>query len=339
MAPEMGRRHLLVGDVGGTHASLRLLEEHGGDVQVLHEGTLMSQDYSGFDLLLDDFLAQASAKGAAPRIDAACFSMAGPVEEGAAQLTNLGWRVDSARLGLRFGIRQVALLNDFAAAGLGIALLEARELLTLQSATAVARATRVVLGAGTGLGMCVLNWENGDYVAHASEGGHVDFAPVDETQDALLVHLRKALGRVSCERVLSGGGLVHIFDFLRSGGSAASSSLLDAMQSEDPAAAIARHALAGLDALAGRALDLFVEIYGQFAGNVALTAYARGGVYIAGGIAHKIRAKMIDGSFMRAFNAKGRFSDLMRSIPVHVVLNEKLGVLGATRRARQLAAV
>jgi glucokinase len=192
-----------------------------------------------------------------------------------------------------------------------------------------------VVGAGTGLGVCVLTWQGDGYAVHASEGGHADFAPVNATQDALLTSLRKAFGRVSYERVVSGPGLLRIFSFLQdSGAGLPSKQLLEAMQRQDAAASISEFAINKLDPLAVRALDLFIEVYGAFAGNMALSTLARGGVYIAGGIARQIANKLNDGSFVRAFIDRGRFSDFLRRFPVYVVTDPRIGLKGALRLIR-----
>ncbi|MBI3935405.1 MAG: glucokinase, partial [Betaproteobacteria bacterium] len=247
------------------------------------------------------------------------------------------WRLSAASIAGAFGFGKVRLINDFEAAGLGIASLTAEDLATLQTGTPVPRGMRLVLGAGTGLGVAVLAWHGDGYVVHPSEGGHTDFAPLDETQDALLQYLRRSFGRVSYERAVSGPGLMRLFSLLEeSGAGVPSKPLLEAIQRQDPAEAIAEFAASRLDPLAVHALDLFVAIYGAFAGNMALTVLARGGVYIAGGIAPKIVTRLQEGGFMRAFTDKGRFSALLATVPVHVVMNPKVGLFGALAAAQRL---
>jgi glucokinase len=235
-------------------------------------------------------------------------------------------------------VPRVCLVNDFAAAGLGIAHLRADDLLTLQAGVPVERGDRVVVGAGTGLGVAVLDWDDSGHEIHPSEAGHTDFAPVDPLQDQLLVHLRRQFPRVSCERVLSGAGLGYILAFLiESGGGTPSPALAAGMREGKAASAITELALAREDALAVRTLDLFVAAYGSFAGNMALVTLAHGGVYIAGGIAPKIAGKLADGDFMRAFTAKGRFRPLLESLPVHVVMNDQVGLYGALAEASRIS--
>ncbi|MCW5603850.1 MAG: glucokinase [Burkholderiales bacterium] len=330
-------RHCLVGDVGGTKTEIMLVAAGASERPVLRQA-YASREYAGLPPILEDFLARPEAAGHAGAIAAACFAVAGPVDAGSVTLTNLGWQIGSGELALRFRLPQVALINDFAATGLGITRLAHGDLLTLQAGRVAAHGARVVIGAGTGLGVGLLTWEEERYVVHPSEAGHADFAPADELQDRLLAYLRGNFDRVSCERVISGPGLMRIFSFLQDTGvGVPSRQLLEATRRQaDPAEVIAEFALARLDPLAVRALDLFIAAYGAFAGNMALSALARGGVYIAGGIAPKIAARLQEGGFIRAFGHKGRFAELLSAIPVHVVMNRQVALLGALEVAERL---
>jgi glucokinase len=327
---------VLIGDIGGTRALLELLVERAGVLRSVHEQSYRSEEFSGLDALLDNFLALEPVKRGAARIDAACFSVAGPVEGRASTLTNLNWNVDALAISARLGIPDVLLVNDFAAVGHGIGELGEHDLMTLQRGVAQPHGTRLVVGAGTGLGVCMLSWQGDGYAVHPSEGGHTDFAPIDDAQDILLASMRRAFGRVSYERLVSGPGLLRIFSVLEDGGAGQPSrQLREAMQRQDAAAAISEFAISKTDPLAAHALDLFVDIYGAFAGNMALATLARGGVYIAGGIARQIARKLGDGSFVRAFTHKGRFSDLLRRYPLYIVTDPKVGLKGAARFLRK----
>ncbi len=197
--------------------------------------------------------------------------------------------------------------------------------------------TGTLLGAGTGLGEAILVWDGRRHSPIASEGGHADFAPRTDLEIDLLRYLRKEFSRVSYERVLSGPGLLNIYRFLRDGGHGPEPPWLrDRMAREDPGAVISEVGLAGGHPPCVEALDLFVSIYGAEAGNLALKTMAVGGVFVGGGIAPRIRTKLADGRFVAAFRDKGRLSDLMASIPVHVVLNPRAPLLGAARVAREL---
>jgi glucokinase len=243
----------------------------------------------------------------------------------------------SADLGKHLNIPAVRLVNDFQAVGYGIDALADDDFLTLQAGEPAPRGPRAILGAGTGLGTCIAYWAGDHYETVASEGGHADFAPADKTQLRLWHCLHEKYGHVSWERLVSGPGLVNIFQCLRHDcepGDALAQALADA---DDPAAVISRFALEHRDPLAGQALDLFVTLYGAQAGNLALTVLATGGVYVAGGIAPKIRDALTNGRFLQAFTAKGRMGGLLQQIPVRVVLNPQVGLLGARLAAVRLA--
>jgi glucokinase len=332
------RRYLLAADVGGTKAAFALATAGGARPQIVADRVYACRDFDGLQPILADFLQQRPVAEHRAAIAAACLSVAGPVALNTTTLTNLGWKVSGNALAAELRLPEVRLVNDFEAAGLGIGRLPPGELETLQAGSPTAKAARLIIGAGTGLGVGLLTWQDDGYAVQASEAGHADFAPVDELQDRLLAHLRRTYGRVSYERVVSGPGLMRIFSFLQETGvGIPSKQMQDAEKSrKDTAELIAEFGLAKLDPLAVRALDLFVAIYGAFAGNLALATVARGGVYIAGGIAPKIAPKLKEGGFMRAFTSKGRFSELLATMPVHVVMNPLVGLLGALLEAARL---
>lgn len=330
---------VLAADVGGTRTKLALARYDVGEgIRIVERAVYPSGEFSAFERILDAFLNQPAVSPHAAEVRAACFAVAGPVKDGAARLTNLTWDVSEGSLERHLGIAPVSVINDFAATGLGIDLLPESDLLTLQTGAPVTQAERIVIGAGTGLGVAWLSWSEGGYRVHPSEGGHADFAPIDDTQHALWRYLRRQHNHVSAERVVSGPGLERIFAFLQeSGAGTPSPGLLEAMAQGDDAGAISQFALERRDALAERALDMFAAAYGAFAGSMALTVLARGGVYLAGGVAPKIAAKLQDGTFMRAFAAKGRFRPLLETLPVCVVMNESTGLLGAVAQAARAA--
>jgi len=335
----MKRRYLLAADVGGTKAALALATAGGARPQIVAQHVFACREFDGLQPIVAAFLQSQPVAGHRGAIAAACLSVAGPVAANATTLTNLGWKVSGNSLAAELRLPEVRLVNDFEAAGLGVSRIAANELETLQEGRPVARAARLVIGAGSGLGVGLLTWQDDGYTVHASEAGHADFAPVDEQQDKLLAHLRRTYGRVSWERVISGPGLMRIFSFLQeTGAGVPSKQLRDADKTrKDTAELISEFALAKLDPLAVRSLDLFVAAYGAFAGNLALTTLAHGGVYIAGGIAPKIATKLKEGAFMRAFTGKGRFSELLATMPVHVVMNPLVGLYGALLEAARLA--
>jgi len=302
---------IIAGDIGGTKTLLRLID----DDKIVAEHRYASGGYATFDLMLREFMAMAG-----PPIDAACFAVAGPVLENRAEVTNLKWLIESTALERDFTIPRVALINDFYAVALGVPLLAPEDRLVLHEGVRQPHAPIGILGAGTGLGEAILTW-NGQWSVVPSEGGHADFAPQNELQSRLMLSLVERYGHASWERVCSGMGLVNIYEFL--GG-----------KNADPAR-IAELADTG-DPLAKQTFEIFVDIYGSEAGNMALRILSRGGVYLAGGIAAKNPKHFTDGRFMAAFLRKGRFREMLEAMPVEVITNEKVGLLGAAENARRI---
>ena len=327
--------YFVCGDIGGSKTLLQVLQSSDGVLQVRYEQQYDSRAYAGFSDVLRDFLSKAGMNHAGYNPAAACLAVAGPVVAQRAKLTNLPWLMDAVAIAAEFSIPSVKLINDFEAAALGIEALSASDLITLQPGKPQAQGVRVALGAGTGMGVAWLTWQGERYLPLPTEAGHMDFAPTNELQAGLLEYLRKKFGHVSVERVLSGPGLTDIFNFLQAGLGAGSGLVMANMGSDD-AAQVTDLALNREHPIAVKALDLFVEIYGAYAGNLALAGLSRGGVYVAGGIAPKIIGKLGEGGFMQAFCSKGRYSAMMREIPVHVVMNQKVGLLGAAGEAQRM---
>jgi len=328
----MAMAYFLAGDIGGTKTLLSI--GTADKREPFKKKTYKSAAYTGLADIIDEFLAETGIRN----ISAGCFALAGPVAGRIVKLTNLPWVVDGDELAARFGIKQVALINDFEAVGQGVVALQTDDLLTLQAGVEKAQDVRLVVGAGTGLGVAWLSWQDGVYTVHPSEGGHMDFAPADDMQCLLLRYLRHRHAHVSYERIVSGPGLLAIFEFMRDTGLATPSALLiKAMESEDAAAALTQFAQAGDEAIARMTVDLFLSVYGAFVGNLALAALPRGGIYVAGGIAAKISEKMQSGEFMNAFLSKGRFDGLLSTLPLHMVLNPHVGLMGANLIAQRHA--
>lgn len=324
--------YFLAGDIGGTKSLLSL--STAGDLQPKIIKSYRSAEYAGLSDIVEDFLAETGIRN----ISSACFALAGPVTGRVVKLTNLPWVIDGDELARRYAIKHVELINDFAAVGQGVAALQAVDLLTLQVGSEQAQGVRLTVGAGTGLGVAWLSCQKNSYTVHASEGGHMDFAPVDDMQCLLLRYLQHRHGHVSYERIVSGPGLIAIFEFMRDSGLATpSAQLTKAMQESDAAAVLTQYAQAGEEIIARMAVDLFVSIYGAFVGNLALASLPHGGIYIAGGIAAKISGKMQAGEFIKAFLSKGRFADLLGCIPLHIVMNANVGLMGANLVAQRHA--
>jgi glucokinase len=329
---------VLAADIGGTKTLLQIADWTGNIPRVLVEQRYSSGGYSSFDALLQEFLMEADSPVSG--LAGACFAVAGPMAKGVVKATNLAWRLDAKQLQTRFELPQVVLINDFQAVGYGIECLKPDDFAVLQPGEPKQTAPQALIGAGTGLGQALLVWQ--DQLAHyqvlPTEGGHVDFAPRGEVQIELLRYLSRNLEHVSYERLLSGSGLVNIYQFLKENSSVAEDHTLKiAMDEGDPAAAISRFALEHRNPLAEQALDLFIQIYGAQAGNLALTCLPWGGVFVGGGIAPKIIERLRGGGFMDAFRSKGRLSSIVQRISVKVILEPKVGLWGASLLAMRLA--
>ncbi len=328
---------VLAGDIGGTKTLLQISEFDNPFARgrVIYQREYVSRAYTDFAALLKECLDDSGEL----KLDGVCLAVAGPVSGNAhgqsTQLTNLPWHLETRTLVDALRTPRVRLINDFQAAAYGIEALEPDDLVTLQQGEPLPHAPRLIAGAGTGFGAALLTAQDERAQALATEAGHAAFAPLDELQSELLRHLSGHYGRVSYERILSGAGLVHIYDFL----SARAGQVQSADAKGDARAAeITERALRDEDALAWEALDMFTRIYGAYAGDLALITLARGGVYIAGGIAPRIVSQLQSGSFMQAFTDKGRMSDIVRAMPVHVVLNPRIGLMGGALAAARLYA-
>ncbi|WP_404789470.1 glucokinase [Altericista sp. CCNU0014] len=325
---------LLAGDIGGTKTLLRLSELTPTGLATLREASYPSAKFPHLSPIVRLFLSEA---GRDTPPTAACFAIAGPVRDDRSLVTNLSWDLDARQMETELGIPQIRLINDFAAVGYGILALGPDDVVVLQDRPAVPRAPIAVLGAGTGLGEALLVLQENRYEVMATEGGHADFAPRTDLEVGLMSFLRERYGRVSVERVVSGRGIYRIYEYLRSAGFApASAAVEEQLQQEDPSAAIAAHALSNSDALCTKALELFVAAYGAEAGNLALKSLPYGGLYLAGGVGAKILPKLQDGTFIENFLDKGRMRSLLENLRVSLIINPKVGLLGATLYAQKL---
>lgn len=302
---------ILVGDIGGTHARLALAEP--GTTEPIEEWRAATADFRDFPSVLTVFLESTKAN-----IDSGCLAIAGPIADDgrSARLTNLDWpAIDVDALEARFGLRRLMLVNDFAAAAMGVTAAPAESIVPLQDGEPLPRAPKLVIGAGTGLGMATLIPRQDGWRVLPGEGGHVGFAPQSEDQARIWQALLAEHGRVTCERVISGPGLAAIHKIL-------------AGADLDPAA-ITQGALVSGDAACRRSVDVFLSTYGAFAGDMAMAVLARGGVFLAGGIAAKLLPRLPMSPFLAAFNAKAEHAELVRRMPVAVVTDPSLGLRGA----------
>ena len=319
---------LLAGDIGGTKTILQVSQYVEGKLSVIVEQRFDSNLFPTFDELLSQFLADNQVN--VQELESACVGVAGPVDNRQAKVTNLPWHLDSNLLVTKFSLPRFELINDFQAVGYGIEQLGDADMVTLQAGQAVHQGVRAVIGAGTGVGHAVMAWCSGAYQVLSSEAGHSSFAPVNDMQQELLVYLARQYDVVSVERTLSGPGIENIFRFFCAREpDQLTPQLQQAIEQQEITPVVVESALAKKDPLAIKTLEMFIEIYGAAAGNLALFAMATGGVYIAGGIAPRIVHSLSQGSFINAFNHKSKMQHLLSAIPVKVITNPKVGLLGA----------
>lgn len=319
---------VLAGDIGGTKTRMGLFGVVKGCCQLIFENTFSSKNYKGLEDILGDFLRGQK------KIASACFGLAGPVTGAIARTTNLPWVIDTQSLQKKLSIRRVEIINDLVANAYGIPLLKKNDFEVLHRAK-IKEGNAALISAGTGLGEAILFWNGKQHVPSPSEGGHAEFGPRSHLEIELLEYLFNRFGHVSYERVLSGGGLFNIYQFLRDSKRFCKEPewLSKKFKQGNPATVISETARLKKNRLCVMALDMFASIYGAAAGNLALQAMAIAGVYIGGGIAPKIIWKLKDGTFMNAFRNKGRLSALVVNIPVNVIMNDRTALLGAASRA------
>jgi glucokinase len=324
---------LLAGDIGGTKTNLAVFSPEQGLHASLAEATFPSGRYPSLEALVSEFLAQIDVK-----VERASFGVAGPVVAGRATVTNLPWKMDQMQLQTALNIPMVRLLNDLNAIAHAVPFLEPSDLHTLNKGQAVSNGTLAVIAPGTGLGEAFATWDGSRYVTSPSEGGHADFAPTNPLQIGLLAYLLDRFDHVSFEQVCSGLGLPNIYAYLRDVGYAEEPGWLaeQLATARDPNPIIAQAALDGKSELCVATLDTFVSILGAEAGNLALKVLATGGVYLGGGIPPRILPALEGPNFMQALTKKGRFSDLLARVPVHVILNPKSALLGAACHGLEL---
>jgi glucokinase len=324
---------ILAGDVGGTKTALGLYSEVSGPGRPLAEEVFPSQDHSSLEEITTAFLERERPD----HIEAACFAVAGPILSGRASVTNLPWTVQDTTLSAALSISRIKLINDVQAVACSVPVLKKEDLLSLNTGKPVTNGTVAVIAVGTGLGEAFLTWDGTSYLSHPTEGGHTDFGPADERQAGLLAFMGSKRNHVSWEVVCSGIGIPNIYDYLASTGKYEGGKLPGGkLQSGgDRTPAIIGGALEGDPPcpLCTDTLEMFVSILGAESGNLALKTMATGGLYLGGGIPPRVLKALEGGSFIEAFNSKGRLTPMMEKIPVHVILNHKAALMGAAMEA------
>lgn len=314
---------ILSGDIGGTNTRLALFETEGAYKKV-SDAHFHSRDYPGLFSIVEEYLKQEKQK-----ISRACFAVAGPVHDGRCKLTNLSWSVDVRELQQQMKI-PVLLINDLEANGWGLRVLEPEDFALLQRGNPRQVGNAALVSAGTGLGEAGLYWDGKKLNPFPCEGGHSDFAARNPLESELLLFLQKMHGaHVSYERVVSGPGLLSLYEFLtQSGHEKESAAVQEEIKKKDPSTVVSEWGRLKKDRACSRALDWFLSLYGAEAGNVALKFLALGGIFLGGGIAPKLVDRMKEGKFLEAFLDKGRFRKLLETIPIRIVLNDETALLG-----------
>ncbi len=320
--------NLLAGDIGGTKTNVAIVSSNSGPHRPLAEATFSSADYPSLEALVQEFCTQVDMQ-----VDLASFGVAGPVVAGHATVTDLPWVMDEVQLAKALNLERVHLMNDLVAIANAVPNLDVTDLHTLNAGTPIANGAIAVVAPGTGLGEAYLVHDGTRYRAYPSEGGHADFAPNNELEADLLCYLRQKFGSVSWERVCSGKGIPNIYEYLKASGIAEEPDWLAAKleAAGDPTPTIINTALSDEQtcALCTMTLNCFVSILGSETGNMALKVLATGGVYLGGGIPPRILPALQDSRLTDAFLNKGRLSELLKQIPVHVILNPKAALFGA----------
>lgn len=324
----MTEKFLLAGDVGATKTKFAIFSTQTGLARPLDEARLTNLDYPDFVTLTQSYLGSVEAC-----IAGASLGIAGPVAGNRVQITNLPWVIDAEKLAAAAGFEQVWLLNDLQAWANAIPILNDGDLETVVAGEPELPGTVAIAAPGTGLGEGFLTWDGSAYQAHPTEGGHTDFGPTNPLQLELLAYMLESRAQVSYEDVCSGLGLPNIYRFLKARGYAEEPDWLRERlaSAEDPNPVIVEAAQdrERESPLCRMTVEVFSDILGAEAGNLALKTLAKGGVYLGGGIPPRILPWLKDARFARAFRNKGPQEALVSRIPVKVILNGQAGLLGA----------
>jgi glucokinase len=314
---------LLAADVGGTKTALAWVEIRDGEIVITRESVYPSKQFPTLLHVIQAFMADTALP------ERLSIAFAGPVHDGKAHATNLGWDIDTRQLSLETGVSQVFLINDLEAEAYGLAALKEQDLITIYAGDASPKGNAAILAPGTGLGEAGMYWDGSALHPFATEGGHTDFAPRNVFDWELLQYLQQKYGHVSWERVLSGPGICNIYDFLRDVKHWEEPAWLqENMKNQEPGAAIGSGALEGCP-ICVETLQVFARYLAVEASNLALKLNATGGVFIGGGIPPKVWNASLQAIFLEHYLQVGRLRPLMELVPVHIVLNTKAVLLGA----------
>jgi glucokinase len=329
-----GGKNILAADIGASKSNLGIFPANASPLMPIREASLVTRDFANASELLQFFLGKNPLA-----IDSACIGVPGPVLDNQSTTTNLPWLIDGNELAGKLGIKKIRLVNDLEGTAASVSLLREKDLYQLNKGRRRDGANRAVIAPGTGLGEAFLCKKTAEenFISYPSEGGHCDFAPTNSLELALLAHLQNKIGHVSYEQVCSGLGIVNIYGFLKESSPAREPDWLLKMfdESADPSRVIIAVAMAKEKSYppCRQTLEIFVDILGAEAGNLALTVMALGGVYIGGGIPPRIVELLDSKIFLKTFLNKGRMASLLNDVPVYVIMNPKAPMLGAASLA------
>jgi glucokinase len=310
---------LLCGDIGASNSRLAIIEVEKQKIHFVSKEFLKNSEFSDFHQTLHHFKKKHSLK-----IDGACFGVAGPVENGRVQITNLPWNMSELEIAHFLEIKSAYLINDLEGIAYGISSLDksdCKEILPGRTSLG----TRAVIAPGSGIGEAILFWDGKSHRPMPTEGGHCSYSPTSPIQLELLEYLFKRYSHVSWERVLSGPGLLNIYEFLRDTQKATEKLSIQSSSQ------ISEGALNQSDPLCLKAVELFFEILATEAGNLALKCLPAGGLYIAGGITPKLLKLLDKKAFAKCFYHKGRMNEILKNFSVTLILSEDVGIRGAAK--------
>lgn len=319
---------ILAVDIGGTKTNLGLFVVEGDKLRLLREGTFSSRGYDTFGDIVRVFLNDPSDGG---KPYALSIGVAGPVLDHSVKLTNLSWELDANGLSSETGINRVVIINDLEATAYGMAGLDSEDIVALYDVEELTQGNIAILAPGTGLGQAGLFWDGEAHRPFATEGGHSDFAPRTELDFEFLNYLKQEADIVSWEYVVSGPGILRIYKFLRDvKGHKETGWLTENFRKNENAPSVISHAaLRELDATCIKTMDMFVSYMAREAASLVLKHKATGGLYLGGGIPPRIYPILRKDLFREQFIQNAKMTDLLRKVPINIILNSKAALLGA----------